>query len=726
MNHIEVKSQLARLLAKENIDVIQGEYRTAFFDVENRVLGLPNWDNVSKDVYDLLVGHEVGHALFTPAEGWHDSVTDVDGIPRSYLNIVEDIRIERKIQAEYPGLVGSFKRGYLTLKNDNFFGTDDKDLNTYNFIDRINLQSKLRDLVKIKFNDNELPLFNKAMAVDTWEDVVQVCKELVEFMNEQRNQAPEEQPQYQLPGNTENDEENINGSNQEGENQDSDVDTGGDVHRQSSSEASDAEEDIHASNESVSEPSSEDNELDPYAGESAERIGGEESLTDQAYREASDNLVKEPEPGETAKVNGITKKQAREIVVSYDDLVKSNKEYKDKLESFDSYTQRNVEHYQKKADADFKQFQRDNKNIVNQMVKEFEMRKAAYQYTRGTVAKTGSLDVSKLHEYKFSDDIFLKVTKLANAKSHGLVMFIDLSGSMNHILEPVIKQTLLTATFCKKVGIPFDVYGFTSHGSYAGYKKTNFNIESVLWGNIDHTTTGAVHLLSSTMKKATFNEAFKGLFDRGIFSNDYVGPYLKLGGTPLDSIIMTSHYIMDEFKAKHGIEKPIAVFLTDGESQRLNLGYDSRYKNHMVNDGRTSGLTLKFRGKDIRMGGWAENSSALLENLKSEGVMTIGIHLADRYRDANSFIYHRTSYDNVRELMKKFKRERSVGTTKLKGFTHAYVISASRKDLNPVDDEFVVADDATNRVLKSSFVKYTKSKKNNRKIMVAFAGAVAA
>ena len=92
------QTTLARLLAKENITVVHGNFRTAFFDVEKRTLGLPLWKDRGKDVYDLLTGHEVGHALFTPPEGWHDSTSQIPGIPRSYVNVVEDVRIEKLVQ----------------------------------------------------------------------------------------------------------------------------------------------------------------------------------------------------------------------------------------------------------------------------------------------------------------------------------------------------------------------------------------------------------------------------------------------------------------------------------------------------------------------------------------------------------------------------------------------------------------------------------------------------
>ena len=48
------KSVLDRLLANENITVQQGNYETAFFDVESRVLGLPLWKEMNKDVFDML------------------------------------------------------------------------------------------------------------------------------------------------------------------------------------------------------------------------------------------------------------------------------------------------------------------------------------------------------------------------------------------------------------------------------------------------------------------------------------------------------------------------------------------------------------------------------------------------------------------------------------------------------------------------------------------------
>ena len=89
MSQQEIKGNLARLLATENLVVEHRSVPTAQFDVERRVLTLPNWDKASSIVYDMLVGHEVGHALFTPNEDWTLKVK----VPQSYVNVVEDVRI---------------------------------------------------------------------------------------------------------------------------------------------------------------------------------------------------------------------------------------------------------------------------------------------------------------------------------------------------------------------------------------------------------------------------------------------------------------------------------------------------------------------------------------------------------------------------------------------------------------------------------------------------------
>ena len=67
---LDQKSQLAKLLATENISIQHNNVRTASFDVKNRVLTLPIFKTKSPDVYDMLIAHECSHALFTPYKAW--------------------------------------------------------------------------------------------------------------------------------------------------------------------------------------------------------------------------------------------------------------------------------------------------------------------------------------------------------------------------------------------------------------------------------------------------------------------------------------------------------------------------------------------------------------------------------------------------------------------------------------------------------------------------------
>ena len=74
-----------------------------------------------------------------------------------------------------------------------------------------------------------------------------------------------------------------------------------------------------------------------------------------------------------------------------------------------------------------KVWQRQENDTISFMVKEFEMRKSADAYARIATAKTGVIDTNKLTKYKFSDDIFKKVTTIPKGKNHGL--YFTSSGS---------------------------------------------------------------------------------------------------------------------------------------------------------------------------------------------------------------------------------------------------------------------------------------------------------
>ena len=91
------------------------------------------------------------------------------------------------------------------------------------------------------------------------------------------------------------------------------------------------------------------------------------------------------------------------------------------------------------------------------------MKKSAGAYARATTSRTGILDTSKLHTYKYNEDLFKKVSIVPDGKNHGLIFVLDWSGSMAREMLDTIKQLYNLIWFCNKVQIPFEVYAFTEN-----------------------------------------------------------------------------------------------------------------------------------------------------------------------------------------------------------------------------------------------------------------------
>jgi hypothetical protein len=133
---------------------------------------------MSTDLYDLLVGHEVGHAWETPAEGWHNALNGQKRGFKSYLNVVEDARIERCIKSRYPGLRSCFYKAYKGLADKDFFGIAEREISTLNLIDRINLHFKIGPFLAVPFDTEEQFYIKQIENLSNWDDVVRVATEL--------------------------------------------------------------------------------------------------------------------------------------------------------------------------------------------------------------------------------------------------------------------------------------------------------------------------------------------------------------------------------------------------------------------------------------------------------------------------------------------------------------------------------------------------------------------
>ena len=99
----------------------------------------------------------------------------------------------------------------------------------------------------------------------------------------------------------------------------------------------------------------------------------------------------------------------------------------------------------------YKDFLSNTQPIINSMAQTFEMKKAAAANKKAQVAKTGKLNEDRLWAYQLTEDLFQKNMIVPNGKNHGILMYVDLSGSMNRQMPGTLEQMMNMALFCRKV-----------------------------------------------------------------------------------------------------------------------------------------------------------------------------------------------------------------------------------------------------------------------------------
>ena len=479
---IKNKSTLAKLLAEEDIFVVHKQMETAYFNSKSRELGLPIWkdEEMTKDIYDLMVGHEIGHALWTPLDMLENAA--VRKINHGFVNIIEDARIEKFAKRKYPGLVGVFKRGYVDLVAKDFFGTADKDVNTYNLIDRINIFFKSGD-ANIEFSDEEKVWVDRVSKVETEDEVLDLAEELYAWMSENEpetdNNDSDEDGEMMPDSSDLSDASDLSDESGEGT-EDGEGDENDDTENAESGDADGSDADDGDSDDETSEGKSgstgeDDSEDESASGEKTSEAsdveGGNKSTgksgppvakTDTASKKGMDAL-RDKNAGD--RVYGrIPKVDLKNIVVDTKTLLTEYTAHYNIEKSNGSL-------YWNKTREEVETLKNDSKKTVAYMVKEFEMKKAADQYARAATSKTGSLDMSKLHTYKYNEDLFKKVTTLPGATNHGMIMVLDWSGSMSHNLIGTLSQMYNLIWFCRRTKIPFEVFAFSD--VYGGIRKIN-------------------------------------------------------------------------------------------------------------------------------------------------------------------------------------------------------------------------------------------------------------
>ena len=788
MNEIQsTKSLLAKLLASENITVEHGNYQTASFDVKNRVIRLPIFKYMSGPIYDLMVLHEVGHALWTPLKGLHSEKNAKGPGFKSYLNVVEDARIEKKIKRKYPGGSKPMIEGYRQLVSENFFQTKDRDLSTLNLIDRINLHYKIGASAGIEFNEIESPFITEIDNAETFEEIYDITVRLFEYSKENESQTDfqdfsefessmcegfdgcEEMPEVMGDSPLEWMEED-----EEEERDDAKSGMKGNS-LESEEEEGSSEEDSAGSSEEESENASAggEGEEEDGSGDKGEEAGGQitsgleggvsndkdfspldpKAFTDEAWQESAKDLNEESE--RIWDYVTIPKANLEEIIVPHKELYGMTRK-------FFSDPKFQDERYEKMfsiAQTMVKEFKSKNSKTVDYLVKEFEMRKRADEYKRTSISKTGLLDMSSIHSYKYNDNLFKKVATIASGKNHGLVLFIDWSGSMHSNLAGTIDQLLNLVLFCKKVNIPFEVYAFTDRSIRTmngnGEKLTSQEVhdgseekqsERVFFQKekhmISNSTLHLMNLFSSSMSTSEMNYAMQSMMQLKMkyvpdyyYDFRYANPYhFELGGTPLDAAIIAALEVVPEFQKKNRVQIVNAVFLTDGESHtntrywkanedgELDKEYfDSRGRDTYYVDPVTK-KTYNSRGRRSGM-----STTTFYKILKDRcNVNILGFFLTGRrFKYISQDISWGTKdAPTSAEILKLWKREKSYVASNYLGYDKLYYIKDG-EDLNVGNEDFVVSEDASKSQLTKAFKNFNKRKLTNRIVLKSFAEMVA-
>ncbi len=657
-NLTNTKSLLAKLLATENVTVEHGKYQTASFDVKNRILRLPIWKEMSGSLYDLMVLHEVGHALYTPEDGWHGAGSDKGRGYKSFLNVVEDARIERKIKDKYPGGRRSFTQGYLELIKKDFFGLRGVDVEELNLIDKINLHFKGGTVHDITFSDEESEFIEKVKSTRTWEDVVRVTDELYEYAKDHESEtdmSDHDFTTFEMSDEDSDDEENdwnedydpsdyeesddseemkrfIEGleAGEEEKEEDSGSSTGtaeaegeSEEKGKSAGESGEGEEDGEttksesSNSDDVSDNPSNNSMNGPGAGvgtpdfDNVGKSSEPRAITDDNFRAREEELVEDDDKKSSFDYANLPEANLKNIIIDHKEIHSLIRDHYVKSDaSVDNEDEKQVE----SATKLFVEFRNKNKKTVEYLSKEFEMKKAADAHSRTATANSGIIDTSILHTYKYNEHIFKKISVTPDGKNHGLVMVVDWSGSMHQNIKGTLEQMMVLVMFAKRVNIPFEVFLFSD--SYPSeIRKNAKSCETTKWthkdnnGKIGDLMIDAHHLLnvfSSRMRANELHAAYVNMtaitrcydadrYDRYYNSYRTMPSEMSLGGTPLNASLMAINTFIPEFKAKSNVQIVNLIYLTDGDSSGGHRVWDRRVETRETDTGESHDIVHEYR-----------------------------------------------------------------------------------------------------------------------------------
>lgn len=633
---------IAKLLATEDLTVVHDSVGTASFNIKTRVLTLPIWKDASNDLIGMLVGHEVGHALFT-TEDYYTHALSESPVFQGYLNVLEDVRIEKLMKRKYPGLRKTFMLGYKELNDSDFFDVKNADFNDMLLIDKINLYFKVGYNCGATFDAFEKTYVDRAERTETIAEVIKLAEDIWEYTKQQMQKQQQMTATARAVAVADGDIEN-------GE------------------EAGEDQRDGGGSN-------------DDSSPATATSIGGskggygspdEDAMASKTEKTYSQNIK---DMADTSVVYRYWKPGK----FLYDPIV-SHKEIAAHLNRKISRARSNGENVDlTPAEKEIlSRYKTDSVPVVNYLYKEFEMKKAATAYKRTTISKTGQLDMRKIYSYKLKDDIFKRMSTIQNGKNHGMIMLVDWSGSMSECLGSTMDQVINLAYFCRKAQIPFQVLAFSDtfkNKEYEELRNSNkrHNQPQDLM-DVSFSNVSLLELFSNKMSSTEFNTMVNHF-------KTYGSHFLRLGGTPLNESL---NYMIDyigEFQKKNNVEKMTFITLSDGEGHSIdsvghmrdsdNMGRD--YK-HFLRDENSKKVYHIERRDSSAM------TLAMLNIIKDRyDVTTLGFYLTN----ATWNELRHAVYNNVPNIKNQSELDRKAAEvkTQIKSDGYASVKGTGRDDL---------------------------------------------
>ena len=751
--NIDTKSQLAKLIATENITVQQNNVKTASFDVVNRILTLPIFKTDSKDVTDMLVAHECAHALYTPSNGWK-KIADDDEL-RSYVNVLEDCRIDKKIQKKYPGVVTNYINGFEILNRQNFFGLKDKDYDKdLMLIDKINIFYKSSKKLQFAFSNTDNLWLKQVDSLKSFSDVIKLAKKMLEWQKKEINKLkklPDFDNHILVENYNLNNAENDSKDSKDGEGNDSNEEGKDKQEAPDGKSESESNQDKPAVGDKTAEDDKNSN------GSGAVGAGGDMalgSITNNWFEGHKEKLL---DNSKSYYYRSIPDPILNKVIHSNADFINDMKK------SFmnDKTTARNYLPYLNK---EYKKFINESKKTIMYLVKEFEMKKAATAYKRSTTHKTGTIDPLKLHSYKFNDDIFKRLSVSPDAKNHGMMMLLDWSGSMCDTIFKTVQQTIQLVYFCQKTNIPFELYFFSSEmdkedADYRGNKRSkNFNYKP---GDMGIDRIKLVNVASHKLKKQKLDESLMYLYHLAMYydnryswrSNVYTeykpdsvgipGEYY-LGSTPLNEALMIMLKLVPLFKKKYSIEKMNLITLTDGggnhgssETMKLDTDTNKLYGSYPDDRGNTDVFIYKKKNHEVKDEYYGYRSSGftgtILNLLRTyHGIKTIGFYLIKKIRRFESEHYFKSQdmsmpYDKREVIYQKnrvkFNKEKVCDVPQT-GYDDYYIVNAKDMKVENTDLEGI-NDTMKPGKIKNLFSKSMKGRITSRVLLNKFIEKVA-